>query len=59
MIHTIPFSGEALVGGAGPVLDVIALLQYPLIVGILLGAAWSSARLGNGPGEAIFRWHKF
>jgi len=47
VIHTIPFSGEALVGGAGPVLDVIALLQYPLIVGILLGAAWSSARLGE------------
>jgi len=43
--YTPPFSSLALVGGAGPRLDAVALIQYPLVVGIILGAAYSSYRL--------------
>jgi hypothetical protein len=44
---TLPFGGGLLTGGAGPALDAVALMQYPLIGGIILGAALSSYLLGE------------
>lgn len=40
--YTPPFADAAVRGGAGPQLDAIAAIQYPLIVGIILGAAVSA-----------------
>lgn len=40
-----PFGGEPLRGGAGPVLDGIAVVQFPLIAGIILGSAVSAIQL--------------
>lgn len=45
--YTPPFGTTPIMGGAGPQLDAIAALQYPLIVGIILGAAWSAWRVGE------------
>ncbi len=42
-----PPIGRVLTGGGGPQFDVIALIQYPLIVGIPLGAFFSALRLGE------------
>lgn len=43
--YTPPYSELSLAGGAGWQLDALALIQYPLIFGILAGAALSSWRL--------------
>lgn len=43
----LPSGGPQLVGGGGPVLDVVALIQFPLIVGIVLGAMASAVSLGE------------
>ena len=40
-----PLGDATLSGGPGPVLDAIAAIQWPLILGILLGAAGSAALL--------------
>lgn len=40
-----PFASEALRGGAGPALDGIAAIQYPLVGGIVLGAMASAILL--------------
>lgn len=45
--YTLPYGGPQLAGGAGPVLDVIALIQFPLIAGIVLGALISALLLGE------------
>jgi len=45
--YRLPLGGEALAGGAGPLLDVVALIQYPLVVGILSGALASALWLGE------------
>jgi uncharacterized protein len=37
-----PFTGMPLVGGPGPRLDAIAMIQFPLIIGIVLGSTLSS-----------------
>ena len=42
-----PFSSVTITGGAGPALDGIAAIQYPLIIGITLGATVSALRLGE------------
>jgi len=42
---TLPFFDGLLSGGAGPALDAVALMQYPLIFGIIGGAAFSCWRL--------------
>lgn len=47
-----PVTGAHLTGGAGPVLDAVALIQFPVIVGIVLGSAFSAARLH----ELRFQW---
>ena len=45
--YTPPLGGVPLTGGPGPQLDAVALVQYPLIFGIMLGAAFSAFRLGE------------
>lgn len=44
---THPHFGFLLQGGAGLGLDGIALAQFPVILGILLGSAFSASRLGE------------
>ena len=44
---THALSGLAVVGGAGPRLDGIALVQLPLMAGIVAGGAVSALRLGE------------
>lgn len=45
--YRLPLGGPELVGGAGPAFDVIALIQFPLIAGIVLGAIISAWLLGE------------
>jgi hypothetical protein len=45
--YTLPYDGTLMTGGGGPVLDVVALIQFPLIAGIVLGALISALRLGE------------
>jgi len=58
--YQLPGTSRELVGGAGPQFDVFALVQYPLILGIVLGALGSSLSLGEFrlhwrvPGRQIF-----
>lgn len=42
-----PLTGYAFTGGAGPSLDGIAIIQFPIIAGIVLGAALSALHLGE------------
>lgn len=42
-----PWTGAHLVGGPGPRLDGIAIVQLPIVAGILLGAALSALLLGE------------
>ncbi|OQX20379.1 MAG: hypothetical protein BWK76_01390 [Desulfobulbaceae bacterium A2] len=42
-----PLTGLTLRGGGGPALDGIALVQFPVIAGIVLGAAFSALSLGE------------
>ena len=42
-----PYGGGELIGGAGAAFDGVALVQYPLILGIIAGSAWSAVRLGE------------
>ena len=44
---THPFFGFSLHGGAGQRLDGIVLVQLPVILGIMLGSAFSAVRLGE------------
>jgi hypothetical protein len=45
--YVLPNGDAQLAGGGGPVLDVVALIQFPLIAGIILGALASALRLGE------------
>lgn len=45
--YTPPVGGGLLRGGPGASLDGIALIQFPLIAGIIFGAAFSAWRLGE------------
>lgn len=42
-----PFAAAPIQGGPGPAFDAVAAIQYPLIVGILLGAFASARLLGE------------
>jgi uncharacterized membrane protein YedE/YeeE len=42
-----PLTGEALVGGPGPGFDALAAIQYPLVLGIVLGSALSARSVGE------------
>lgn len=43
--YTAPVTGAFLLGGAGPRVDAVALIQFPLILGIILGAFLSAIRI--------------
>lgn len=43
----LPGTAMELTGGSGPQFDVVALVQYPLIIGIILGAFVSAVSLGE------------
>lgn len=45
--YVLPFDEILRSGGAGPHFDVVAVVQVPLIVGIILGAAVSALLLGE------------
>ncbi|OOG25418.1 hypothetical protein B1C78_06820 [Thioalkalivibrio denitrificans] len=45
--YTPPFADTPVQGGAGPQLDAVAAIQYPLIGGIVLGAAVSAVSVGE------------
>ncbi len=45
--YTPPFSDQAIRGGPGPQLDAIAAIQYPLLLGIVGGAGFAAARIGE------------
>lgn len=45
--YTAPISDTELHGGAGPFWDAIAYIQFPLIVGIVLGAMIAALRIGE------------
>lgn len=47
LVYQPPFSAAVIRGGAGPGWDAIAAIQYPLILGIVLGAAVSALRVGE------------
>lgn len=51
-IIAFPIVAGALPGGPGPTFDGIAVLQYPLILGIILGSALSAWHLGE------WRWSR-
>ncbi len=53
MTYTPPFSGRVLAGGSGPRLDAVALIQFPLILGIIAGAAFSAYRLKEFRGRFL------
>lgn len=42
-----PLTGAELAGGPGPVFDAIAAIQFPLVIGIVLGSAVSALLLGE------------
>lgn len=42
-----PFSNTVVTGGAGPALDGIAAIQYPLVIGITAGAFLYSKKIGE------------
>lgn len=45
--YTPPFSAQPIRGGPGPQLDALAALQYPLLLGIVGGAGFAAARIGE------------
>jgi uncharacterized membrane protein YedE/YeeE len=47
LVYQPPFATEVIRGGAGPGWDAIAAIQYPLIIGVVLGAAFSALRVGE------------
>lgn len=47
LVYQPPFVDQVVRGGPGPAFDAVAAIQYPLIVGILLGALASALRLGE------------
>ncbi|MBF0329630.1 MAG: YeeE/YedE family protein [Nitrospirae bacterium] len=42
---THPLTGEVMKGGPGPMFDAIAVIQMPVIIGIVLGSAFSAISL--------------
>lgn len=47
LTYVPPLAEQPVTGGPSPYFDAIAAIQYPLIVGILVGAAFSAIRLGE------------
>lgn len=47
LAYVAPFGSETLRGGPGPAFDAVGAIQYPLIVGIILGAFISAMLVGE------------
>lgn len=47
LAYVAPFGSEIIRGGAGPAFDAVGAIQYPLIIGIILGAAVSALLVGE------------
>lgn len=56
--YTPPLGGEMISGGPGYALDAIALVQFPLIAGIVIGSAWSAIRLGEWQVHSKLPWRQ-
>ena len=53
-----PFVPEPLTVGPGPTFDGIVVMQYPLIIGIILGSALSAWQLGEWRWSAGANWRQ-
>ena len=53
-----PYVPETLIAGPGPTFDGIAVMQYPLIIGIILGSAVSAWQLGEWRWSAAANWRQ-
>jgi hypothetical protein len=53
-----PFVPGPLIAGPGPTFDGIAVMQYPLIIGIILGSALSAWQLGEWRWSAAANWRQ-
>lgn len=56
--YTPPLGGGMLIGGPGAVMDGVALVQFPLIVGIIAGSAVSAIRLGEWRMHVRLPWQQ-
>jgi hypothetical protein len=54
-----PFTDERVIGGPGPRLDAVAAAQYPLILGIILGAAASALLLREFRVRLRLPWRQY
>jgi len=54
-----PLTGVALTGGPGPKLDGIAIIQFPLIIGIILGGTLSSVLVGEFRPRQTAPWRQY
>lgn len=56
--YTPPLGGGLISGGPGFGLDAVALVQFPLIFGIVAGSAWSAIRLGEWRLQIKLPWRQ-
>lgn len=54
-----PITGSQLIGGPGPQLDAIALIQFPVIAGIVLGGALSVGLLKEFRFQVKLPWRQY
>lgn len=55
---SFPFVPGPLTAGPGPTFDGIVVMQYPLIIGIILGSALSAWQLGEWRWSAAANWRQ-
>lgn len=56
--YTPPLGGGMLIGGPGAAMDGVALVQFPLIAGIIAGSAVSAIRLGEWRMHVRLPWQQ-
>ena len=56
--YTPPLGGGMISGGPGSGVDAVALIQFPLIFGIVAGSAWSAIRLGEWRLQVKLPWRQ-
>ena len=56
--YTPPLGGGLISGGPGFECDAVALIQFPLICGIVAGSAWSAIRLGEWRLQVKLPWRQ-
>ena len=57
--YRLPMSGRRLLGGPGPQLDAIALIQLPVIIGIVLGGTLSAGLLKEFRLQVKLPWRQY